>query len=176
MHAPKWDAVWELSNRVRAGARLELTSRVRGVLRRAAREVAITDEAVSAALVNVALATALLRNIRTRIHKGSDRSVDALNRMYRLRDAGDLEGARQQMHDVLAVEVVPFYRWIAEGQLNLLDDWKPPKGKALARKAAPARKAPARKAPATAPARKAPAKAPARKAPAANQRNTGKQS
>ena len=148
MRAPKWDAVWELSNRVRAGERLALTPRVRVVLLRAAREVAISDEEVSAALVNVARATTLLRKIRTRIHKGSDRSVDALNRMYRLRDAGDLEGARQQMRDVLAVEVVPFYRWIAEGQLDQLDDWKPPKGKAPARKAAPARKTPARKAPA----------------------------
>jgi len=45
-----------------------------------------------------------------------------LERMYDLRDAGDLDGARQQMRDVLAVEVVPEYREIAEGELEKLDD------------------------------------------------------
>lgn len=38
--------------------------------------------------------------------------------MYRLRDKGNLEGARQQMRDILAVEQVPHYRDIAEGQLE----------------------------------------------------------
>jgi DUSAM domain-containing protein len=40
--------------------------------------------------------------------------------MYALQDAGDLKGARQQMHDVLAIEVVPLYREIAEGELAKL--------------------------------------------------------
>jgi DUSAM domain-containing protein len=42
--------------------------------------------------------------------------------MYRLRDSGELEGARQQMREVLAAEVVPHYRDIAEGQLARLDE------------------------------------------------------
>jgi DUSAM domain-containing protein len=44
--------------------------------------------------------------------------------MYRLRDAGDLEGARRLMEQVLAVEVVPLYRGIAEGELAKLDELK----------------------------------------------------
>jgi DUSAM domain-containing protein len=44
--------------------------------------------------------------------------------MYRLRDAGDVEGARRQMEQVLAVEVVPLYREIAAGELAKLDELK----------------------------------------------------
>nr|WP_317987794.1 DUF2379 family protein [Hyalangium gracile] len=47
--------------------------------------------------------------------------VDALYRMGQLRKKGDMEGARQQMMEVLAVERVPHYREIAEGQLEELD-------------------------------------------------------
>jgi DUSAM domain-containing protein len=45
--------------------------------------------------------------------------------MTNLRDAGDLEGARQQMRDVLAVEVVPRFRQAAEEQLRGLDSPPP---------------------------------------------------
>lgn len=41
--------------------------------------------------------------------------------MYELQAAGDLEEARQQMRDVLAVEIVPLYREIAEGEISKLD-------------------------------------------------------
>jgi len=47
--------------------------------------------------------------------------VDALHRMYQLRDRGDLDGARDQMRGVLAVEVVPLYREVAEGEIEKLD-------------------------------------------------------
>lgn len=60
--------------------------------------------------------------------------MPALRRMYDLRDAGNLERAREQMRKVLAVEVVPFYRRIAQGQLDQLDDWKPPSTKKVPRK------------------------------------------
>ncbi|WP_225411312.1 DUF2379 family protein [Stigmatella hybrida] len=40
-------------------------------------------------------------------------------------DAGDLEGARQQIRDWLAVEVVPRYRRAAEEQLAYLDELPP---------------------------------------------------
>jgi len=53
-------------------------------------------------------ATLLLRKIRERMHTGSRRLTRALHQMYILRDAGDLEGARQQMRNVLEVEVIPF--------------------------------------------------------------------
>ncbi len=42
-------------------------------------------------------------------------------RMTSLRDSGDIAGARQQMRDVLAVEVVPRFRQAAEEQLKGLD-------------------------------------------------------
>jgi len=44
-----------------------------------------------------------------------------------LRDSGDIEGARQQMRDVLAVEFVPQYRRMAEEQLRGLDSLSPEK-------------------------------------------------
>jgi hypothetical protein len=53
----------------------------------------------------------------------------AVLRMYKLRDAGDLDGARREMRQVLTVLVVPHHRWIAEGQLERLDDWKPSEGR-----------------------------------------------
>ena len=42
--------------------------------------------------------------------------------MYSREEKGDLDGARQQLQDLLAVEKVPHYRSIAEGQLERLDD------------------------------------------------------
>lgn len=44
--------------------------------------------------------------------------------MTSLRDSGDLEGARQQMRDVLVVELVPRFRQAAEEQLRGFD--RPP--------------------------------------------------
>ena len=44
--------------------------------------------------------------------------MDALHRMYRHQKAGDFDSARQEMRDVLAVEVVPRYRETAQGQLD----------------------------------------------------------
>lgn len=40
--------------------------------------------------------------------------------MYRLEEARDYRGACQRMRDVLAVEVVPHIRDIAEGELERL--------------------------------------------------------
>ncbi|MDC0714641.1 DUSAM domain-containing protein [Stigmatella sp. ncwal1] len=117
-----WEQLWGLENRVNQGEPLELTERVRDLLRRAAPTVAISNTEVEAALADVESATVLLRKVRARIHNGSNRIVDALYRMSRLRKKGDIEGARQQMRDVLAVEDVPHYREIAEGQLAGLDE------------------------------------------------------
>lgn len=60
----------------------------------------------------------LLRESSRRISEGSNRLMDALYRAKRYRLAGDLDYARQEMRDVLAVEMVPHYREIAEGQLE----------------------------------------------------------
>jgi DUSAM domain-containing protein len=117
-----WHQIRELDNRAARGEPLELSERVRDLLLRAAPTVAIESADAEAALANIESATALLRKIRERVREGSNRINNALLRMYALQDAGDLEGARQQMRDVLAVEVVPLYREIAEGEIEKLDD------------------------------------------------------
>ncbi len=117
-----WYPIRMLDNRVRQGEPLELTTEVRDLLRRTAPTVAITEAQAEADLTSVESATALLHEVRRRITEGSNRIMDALHRMYRLEEKGDIDGACQQMRDVLAVEVVPHYRDIAEGQLERLSD------------------------------------------------------
>lgn len=116
-----WHQVRMLDNRVQQGQALELTDDVRDLLRRTARTVAISDTEAATALADVKSATALLQNIRQRVDDGTHRIMRALDAMYRLRKKGDIPGARQQMQDVLAVEVVPHFREIAEGQLEEMD-------------------------------------------------------
>jgi DUSAM domain-containing protein len=117
-----WNDVRALAKRVLEGGEpLVLTDEVHAILRRTAREVAIDADAAEQALRAQPEATALLREMTRRIRDGSHRLSRALAQMYRLRDAGDLEGARQQMREVLAVEVVPHYRDIAETSLESLD-------------------------------------------------------
>jgi DUSAM domain-containing protein len=117
-----WHQVRVLDNRVQQGAALELTTDVRELLRRAAPTVAISEAEAEAALASVESATTLLREVRRRITEGSNRLMDALHRMYRLEERGDMDGARQEMRDVLAREHVPSYREIAEEQLERLED------------------------------------------------------
>jgi DUSAM domain-containing protein len=118
---PDWEPVRSLERRVlRDGAPLELTDDVRALLLRTAREVAIHD--VEAALSTEAGALALLREAVRRISEGSNRLTDALHGMYRHQDAGDYDSARQLMREVLAVEVVPLYREIAQDQLDDMAD------------------------------------------------------
>ncbi|MFP2928507.1 DUSAM domain-containing protein [Pyxidicoccus sp. 3LG] len=117
-----WDHLWGLEERINRGETLELSERMRALLRSSARTVAISSADAETALASVDSATALLLEIRKRIREGSNRINDALLRMYELQDAGELKGARQQMQDVLAVEVVPLYREIAEGELAKLND------------------------------------------------------
>jgi len=73
---------------------------------------------------DVPRATRLLRKIARRISVGTRRLTPALLRMYRLIEKGDIEGARNQMEKVLAVEVVPLYRNIASGELEKLEELK----------------------------------------------------
>ncbi|WP_225408306.1 DUSAM domain-containing protein [Stigmatella hybrida] len=121
--ALNWNDVRELGRRVlEEGGPLLLSDEVRAILRRTAREVAIDANEAEQALRAEPEATALLKEMTRRIRDGSHRLSRALAQMYRLRDAGDLEGARQQMREVLAVEVVPHYRAIAETSLESLDD------------------------------------------------------
>lgn len=116
-----WDAIRALAKRVlEQGEPLELTDETCALLLRSAREVAIRDEDAESALRSLSTATALLQEVRRRIHDGSWRLSRARDRAYDLRDAGDLDGAQQLMRDVLAVEVVPFYREQAEIALEKL--------------------------------------------------------
>ncbi len=117
-----WNQLWELEHQVNQGAALELSDDVRDLLRRTAPTVAIGEAETESALSSVQSATTLLLKIRARIREGSNRIMDALDRMYDLQESGDVDGARQQMHAVLAVEVVPHYREIAEGELEKMDD------------------------------------------------------
>jgi DUSAM domain-containing protein len=117
-----WNELWKLEHRLNQGETLALTDDIRALLRRTAPTVAIGEDEAVTALSNTASATALLVKIRARIRDGSNRIMDALERMYDLQDAGNLDGARQQMRDVLDVEVVPHYREIAEGELEKMDD------------------------------------------------------
>lgn len=106
-----WNPIRALAQRVLTqGEALELTEETRALLRKTALEVAIGPKDAEDALRSLSTATTLLREIRQRIRDGSNRLMQALDRAYTLREAGDLEGARREMEGVLAVEVVPLYR------------------------------------------------------------------
>ena len=110
-----WDELRALAQQVlERGAVLELTDASRALLIRTAQQVAIRQTDAEASLRSLSTATALLGEIRRRIRDGSNRLSDALHRAYRLRDRGDVEGARRLMEDLLEIEVVPLYREQAE--------------------------------------------------------------
>ncbi|WP_224368684.1 DUSAM domain-containing protein [Hyalangium versicolor] len=111
-----------LLHRVQRGKSLELTRGMGTFLRRVAAEAGISKAEAKEALSNPESAEGLLRRIVERRRKGTKRLIRALIRMVALRDAGDIEGARQQMRDLLAVEVVPVYRQAAEENLAGLDE------------------------------------------------------
>ncbi|QSQ23775.1 DUSAM domain-containing protein [Pyxidicoccus parkwayensis] len=118
----EWEPVRDLARRVRNGEALTLTEDVKTLLTRTAPEVGISDAAAASAVSSRAGAEALLLECARRIKEGSDRIVDALYRAKRHRKAGDFDSARQEMMDVLAVEVVPLYREIAQDQLDAMAD------------------------------------------------------
>jgi DUSAM domain-containing protein len=117
-----WDPIRDLSQHVlEQGAPLELTSNVRALLRRSAREVAIPAKEAEKALHSLSTAMTLLRKIRRRIWDGSSRLIDAERRARRLQDAGNLKGAREQIEKVLLTETVPLYRQQAQSALTRID-------------------------------------------------------
>jgi DUSAM domain-containing protein len=118
-----WNEIWELNHRVSTqGQPFTLTDDVRELLRKTAADVAIPPEDVEQALQSDASAAALLAEVARRIREGSHRLSRALNASYQRQMAGDVEGARQVVRDVLEVEVVPHYREIAQTQLDALAD------------------------------------------------------
>jgi len=110
-----WDELRALAQQVlERGAALELTDATCVLLRRTAQQVAISRADAEEALRSLSTAAALLGEIRRRIRNGSTRLSDALHRAYRLRDSGDLAGARRLMEDLLEIEIVPLYGEQAE--------------------------------------------------------------
>lgn len=114
-----------LSFRVQQGHALELTNDLSAILRRTAPTAAISTTETQEALKSPEGAEALMGMILSRFREAQNRFLHAMYRMTSLRDLGDLEGARQQMRDVLAVEFVPQYRRMAEEQLQGLDSPSP---------------------------------------------------
>jgi DUSAM domain-containing protein len=110
-----------LLQRIQAGHALELTDDLTVLLRRTAPTAAISEIETEEGLKRPEGAESLMGMILSRFQKAERRFLRSMYRMTSLRDAGDLEGARQQMRDVLAVEVVPLYREMAEEQLRGLD-------------------------------------------------------
>jgi DUSAM domain-containing protein len=114
-----------LLHRVQQGQPLELNEGMRAFLRRAAADVGMSEAETEEALDSPGSAGVLLGQIMGRFRDGADRLENALSRMSELLDAGDLEGARQQIREWLAVEVVPRYRRAAEENLAGLDEPPP---------------------------------------------------
>ncbi|WNG61060.1 DUF2379 domain-containing protein [Archangium gephyra] len=110
-----------LAQRIQQGHALELTDDLCALLRRTAPTAAISEAETEEALTSPEGAEAIMGMILSRFRESECRFLDSMYRMTRLRDEGDLEGARQQMRDVLAVEIVPQYRRMAEEQLKGLD-------------------------------------------------------
>jgi DUSAM domain-containing protein len=121
-----WDELRALAQQVlERGAALEVTESTRALLLRTAQQVAISQADAESALHSLSTATTLLGEIRRRIREGSNRLSDSLHRAYRLRDRGDLKGARSVMEDLLQVELVPLYREQAEILLEELAQQDP---------------------------------------------------
>jgi len=120
-----WGQVRALTLRVQQGTPLELRDDLRGFLRQTAPSVAISEAEVGEALKTQEGTAALLAQMVKRMEDGKQRISRALYQMIRCQEAGDLDGARQQMRDVLAVEVVPLYRRAAEENLASLDEPTP---------------------------------------------------
>jgi DUSAM domain-containing protein len=115
-----------LSLRAQRRHALELTDDLRALLRRTAPTAAFSEAETEEALKSPEGAEALMGMVLSRFRESERRFLASMYRMTSLRDSGDLEGARQQMRDVLAVEIVPQYRRMAEEQLRGLDS--PPPG------------------------------------------------
>lgn len=121
--AQAWDEIWELNHKVSdLGQPFALTDDVRALLRNTASDVAIAAEEAEKALQSEASAAALLVEIARRIREGSHRLSRMLGELDRRQQAGDANGARQLLQDVLAVEVVPHYRHIVHTYLAVLDE------------------------------------------------------
>ncbi|WP_141593957.1 DUSAM domain-containing protein [Myxococcus sp. AB056] len=118
-----WHEIRELNRRVTdLGEPLVLTDENRALLTNTASEVAIAPQDVTQALQDDVSAAALLKEIAKRIRVGSRRLSRAITEALKHQEAGDLDAARAPFLELLNVEVVPFYRELAQVQLDALDE------------------------------------------------------
>jgi DUSAM domain-containing protein len=117
-----WEEIRVLAEQLERGQPLELSAAVSELLRRAARQVALSEDDVTQGLRSPSDAAALVTKISRRIRVGSRRLSRAIVDAGRLEEAGDMQGARKLFEGVLAVEVVPLYREIAQIQLDALEE------------------------------------------------------
>lgn len=122
MDGLNWNDVRDLARRVAHGASFALTESTRSVLRRTAPQVGIALSDAERALLSEPTAEELLADVSRRISNGSRRLFRTLAEVERCRDAGDVDGARQLLNDVLVVEVVPHYQDILRANLAALDE------------------------------------------------------
>lgn len=120
-----WGQIRVLALRVQQGKPLDLRDDLRDFLRQTAPSVAISETEADESITSVKGAEVLLTKMLERIEDGKQRISQALYRMIRCEEAGDLEGARQPLREVLAVEIVPQYRRMAEENLARLDQPPP---------------------------------------------------
>jgi len=116
-----WEEIRALAEQIERGQPLELSAAVNELLQRASRQVALSDDDASQGLRFPSDAATLVTKISRRIRVGSRRLSRAIVDASRLQEAGDTQGARKLFEDVLAVEVVPLYREIAQTQLDALE-------------------------------------------------------
>ncbi|NVJ04282.1 DUSAM domain-containing protein [Myxococcus sp. AM001] len=122
MDGLNWNDVRDLARRVAHGEPFALTESTRSILRRTAPQVGISLSDAERGLQSEATAEELLAEVSRRISNGSRRLSRTLAEVDRCRDAGDVDGARHLLNDVLAVEMVPHYQDILRANLAALDD------------------------------------------------------
>lgn len=121
-----WAQVRVLARRLQQGAPLDLREDMRAFLQHiAAPSVAISESEAQTALRSEAGAETLLGQILKRIDEGRERIRKAMSRMMDCREEGQREEALQALRDVLAVEVVPKYRQMAQEHLDHFDEPAP---------------------------------------------------
>jgi DUSAM domain-containing protein len=117
-----WEEIRGLAEQLERGQPLELSAAMCELLRRVTRQVALSDDEAEQGLRSPSDAATLVAKISRRIRVGSRRLSRAIVDASRRQEAGDIQGARKLFEDVLAVEVVPLYREIAQTQLNALEE------------------------------------------------------
>jgi DUSAM domain-containing protein len=119
-----WEQVRELEIRLQLGQPMELTGTVSDLLRRTARQVALSPEEAERGLRSPSDAAALVAKIRRRIQEGSVRLGQAMLDAASRKAMGDDRGARKLLKRALEAEAVPYYR---EGYEALLHSLEAPK-------------------------------------------------